>query len=238
MVGAPFFIVDTTGVGDGMDGLHDMGGTEGWGPVPTPTADEPVFGQAWEGRAFAMTAFTMGRISGQNLDAFRHALERLDRSAYLDDGYYGRWLNAAELMLVESGLLAPGAIDARVRRNAGEDVVEPPAPEPHKPDYAATGPGSLREVPDPPRFAVGDRVRARREPSAGHTKLPAYARGHTGVVEAVQPGHLLPDTHAHFAGENPQHVYTVRFDATELWGADAEPFALTVELYESYLETA
>ncbi len=109
-----------------MDGIHDMGGTEGWGPLSPPDPDEPVFAQPWEGRAFAMAAFTMGRISGQNLDAFRHALERLDRTSYLDDGYYGRWLNAAELMLVDSGLLAPGAIDARARRNAGEDVGEPP----------------------------------------------------------------------------------------------------------------
>jgi nitrile hydratase subunit beta len=219
-----------------VDGIHDMGGTEGWGPVSAPSRDEPVFAEPWEGRAFAITAFTMGRISGQNLDAFRHALERLDPEAYLDDGYYGRWLNAAELMLVESGLLAPGAIDARARRNAGEDVAEPPIPEPHKPDYAATGPGSLRTVDKPPRFTAGQRVRARRESSPGHTKLPRYARGHTGVVESVQPAHLLPDTHAHFLGENPQHVYTVRFDSRELWGADAEPFALTVELYESYLE--
>ena len=68
--------------------------------------------------------------------------------------------------------------------------------------------------------------------------LASYVRGHLGVVEAVQPGHLLPDTHAHFAGENPQPVYTVRFESHELWGADAEPFALTIELYESYLEAA
>jgi nitrile hydratase beta subunit len=222
-----------------VDGLHDMGGKTGFGPASPPDPDEPVFAQPWEGRAFAITAFTMGRISGQNLDAFRHALERLDRSAYLDDGYYGRWLNAAELMLIDSGLLAPGAIDARVRRNAGEDVAEPPPPaEPTKPDYAATGPGSLREVPEPPRFAAGDRVRARAEASEGHTKLPQYARGHTGVVQAVQPGHLLPDTHAHFLGENPQHVYTVAFESRELWGADVEPFTLTIELYESYLEAA
>jgi nitrile hydratase subunit beta len=221
-----------------VDGIHDMGGTPGWGRVPAPDPDERVFPQRWEGRAFAMTAFTMGRISGRNLDAFRHALDRLDERSYLDDGYWGRWLNAAELMLVDSKILAPGAIDARARRNAGEDVAEPPAPEPDKPDYAATGPGSLREVAEPPRFAVGQRVRTRGAPSAGHTKLPAYARGHTGVVELRQPGHLLPDTHAHFLGENPQHVYTVRFDSRELWGADAEPFTLTIELYESYLEAA
>jgi nitrile hydratase subunit beta len=219
-----------------MDGIADMGGTDGWGAVSAPAREEPVFAESWEGRAFALTLLTMGRVSGQNLDAFRHALERLDRTAYLDDGYYGRWLNAAELMLTDSAILAPGAVDARARALRGEQVEEPPIPEPNKPDYAPTAAGSLRECPDPPRFAVGDRVRAKDMSPAGPTKLPAYVRGHAGVVEMVQPGHLLPDTHAVFQGENPQHVYTVRFDSHELWGADAEPFDLTIELFDSYLE--
>jgi hypothetical protein len=80
---------------------------------------------------------------------------------------------------------------------------------------------------------------SRMRPSSppGHTRLPGYVRGHTGVVELIQPAALLPDTHAHFQGENPQHVYSVRFDSRELWGADAETFTLTVDLFESYLET-
>jgi nitrile hydratase subunit beta len=223
-----------------MDGIADLGGTDGWGPVHPPPRAEPVFEEAWEGRAFALALLSMGRVSGQNLDAFRHALERLDRPAYLDDGYYGRWLNASELMLVDSAILAPGAIDARARNLRGEHVVEPAVPEPDKPDYAATGPGSLRTVDAEPTFAVGERVRAKDVSPAGHTKLPGYVRGHIGVVEVIQPGALLPDTHAHFQGENPQHVYSVRFDSRELWGSgpdtDAEPFALTIELFESYLE--
>ncbi|HVL85979.1 MAG TPA: nitrile hydratase subunit beta [Pseudonocardia sp.] len=221
-----------------MTTIADLGGTDGWGPLTRPTADEPVFAEEWEGRAFALTLLTMGRVSGQNLDAFRHALARLDRTAYLDDGYYGRWLNAAELMLVDSGILAPDAIDARARKLRGEDVTEPEVPEARKPDYAPTAAGSLRTVQEPPRFAVGDRVRARDVEVDHHTRLPAYVRGHLGVVDVVQPAHLLPDTHAHFQGENPQHVYSVRFTAQELWGEGAEDFDLTIELYDSYLEPA
>jgi nitrile hydratase len=220
----------------GVVSIADMGGTEGWGPVRPPTPDEAVFPQRWEARAFALTQLGR-RAAGYNLDAFRHALERLDRAAYLDDGYYGRWLNGAELMLTESGLLAPGAIDARARNLRGEHVEEPPIPEPHVPDYAPTAEGSLRTVDAVPRFAVGDVVRARNVTPAGHTRLPRYVRGHTGVVEMLQPAALLPDTHAHFQGENPQHVYSVRFESRELWGADAEPFALTVEMFDSYLES-
>ncbi|MFF4214414.1 SH3-like domain-containing protein [Streptomyces sp. NPDC001796] len=73
--------------------------------------------------------------------------------------------------------------------------------------------------------------------SRTHIRLPGYIRGQTGVVDIIQPAHVLPDTNAHFLGENPQHVYTVRFDSRELVGADAERFALTVDMYESYLET-
>ncbi len=218
-----------------MDAIADIGGADGWGAVRTPDRGEPPFTEPWEGRAFALTLLGMGRVSGQNLDAFRYALGRLDHAAYFDDGYYGRWLNAVELMLTESAIIAPGAVDARARNLQGEHVEEPAAPEPHKPDYAPTAAGSLREVPDPPRFAPGDRVRALPVPD-GPTKLPRYVSGHTGVVESVQPAHLLPDTHAIFQGENPQHVFTVRFDSRELHGADAEPFALTIELFDSYLE--
>jgi nitrile hydratase len=217
--------------------IADMGGTDGWGPVAAPR-DEPVFEEEWEGRAFALTLLSMGRVSGQNLDAFRRALGELDREKYLDDGYYGRWLNASENMLVESGILAPGAVDARARNLRGEDVGEPPIPEPNKPDYAATGPGSLRQVDVPAAFAVGDPVRAKDIEPTGHTRLPSYVRGHVGTVELVQPAHLLPDTHAHFQGENAQHVYSVRFDSRELWGDSAESFGLTIEMYESYLEPA
>jgi nitrile hydratase len=175
-------------------------------------------------------------LSGFNVDAFRHAIERLNRSAYLDQGYFGRWLNASELMLTDSAILAPGAVDARARNLRGEHVGEPPIPQPAKPDYAPTAPGSLRTVATPPAFAVGERVRAKNISPAGHTRLAGYVRGHTGTVQLIQPSALLPDTHAHFKGENPQHVYTVRFDSRELWGAGAEAFAVTIELYESYLE--
>ncbi|MGH3719853.1 MAG: nitrile hydratase subunit beta [Pseudonocardiaceae bacterium] len=219
-----------------MSGIADLGGTEGWGRVTAPTAGEPVFARRWESRAFALALVSISRVSGRNRDAFRYAVERLDRDDYFADGYYGRWLSGVELMLVESAILAPGAVEARTRRLRGEDVAEPPAPEPNKPDYAPTAAGSLRTVTRPPACAVGQVVRATGTQPTGHTRLPGYLRGHRGVIELVQPAALLPDTHALFLGENPQHVYTVRFDSRELWGSDAEPFEVTAELYESYLE--
>jgi nitrile hydratase len=221
-----------------MHDVHDLGGTPGWGKVDPPDPHEPVFAEPWQARAFTIALLTIGRISGRNLDAFRYALARLDRAAYLADGYYGRWLNASELMLVDSAILAPGAVDARARVLRGEGTTEPAVPEPAKPDYAPTAPGSLRTVETAPVFAVGQRVRARASNTPRPTRLPAYVRGHTGTVDAVQPAAVLPDTNALFEGENPQHVYTVRFGSRELWGPDADSFDLTIELYEPYLEPA
>jgi nitrile hydratase beta subunit len=220
-----------------MDGIADMGGTDGWGRAHPPSADEPVFAQPWQGRAFALAILAShAACGGPNFDAFRFALERLDRGDYLDDGYFGRWLNGGELMLDEAHILAPGALDARARNLRGERVQEPPFPEPTVPDYTPSAPGSLRTVPDPPGFAVGEVVRTRRAASAGHTRLPRYLRGHAGVVERLQPAAVLPDTNAEFRGEHAQHVYSVRFDSRELWGSGAETFSTTAELFESYLE--
>jgi nitrile hydratase beta subunit len=220
-----------------VDGVADVGGADGWGRVRSPDPEEKVFPQGWHGRAFALTLLSI-RVSGRNVDAFRHALERLDPVDYLSDGYFGRWLNASETMLTESSILAPGALAARARNLRGETVDEPPAPEPNRPDYKPTAEGSLRPLDTPPLYAVGDEVCAKDRSVPGHSRLPRYVRGRRGVVELVQPSAVLPDTHAHFLGENPQYVYSVRFDSHELWGSEAESFALTIELFESYLETA
>ena len=217
-----------------MDGIHDMGGMQGFGSVVID-ADEPVFREEWHSKAFAMGVMSMG-LSGTNLDAFRHAIERLHPSEYLADGYYGRWLGCAETLLVDSGVLAPGAVDARARALMGESVQEPPGTEENKPSYERGGPGSLRQIDDPCRFAVGDRVRASEHGAEGHTRLPRYVRGRRGTVVAVRPAAVLPDSNAHFQGENPQHTYTVEFTSTELWGEGSEPSTLRIDLFESYME--
>jgi nitrile hydratase subunit beta len=220
-----------------LDTVADMGGLQGFGRVSLDPPDDPPFHEEWEKRAFAMALLSM-RISGTNLDTFRHGLNRQHPIDYLAYGYYGRWLKMTENLLVGSSIIAPGAVDARARKLRGEDVEEPPVPEPDKPDYQPTAAGSIRQIDDPPKFAVGDRVRARDIHPTGHTRLARYVRGRAGVVRLVLPAQVLPDTNAHFLGENPQHVYNVEFGSTELWGEDAEKFTLRFDLYESYLEAA
>ncbi len=220
-----------------MDTVADMGGLQGFGSVRLTPPDDPPFHEDWERRAFAMALLSM-RVSGTNLDSFRHALNRQHPIDYLAFGYYGRWLKMAENLLTDSSIIAPGAVDARARKLRGEDVEEPPVPEPNKPDYKPTAAGSIRPVETPPAFEPGDRVRAKDIHPSGHTRLPRYVRGRTGEVRLVQPAMVLPETNAHFLGENPQHVYAVVFDSAELWGDGAEPFTVTIDLYESYLEAA
>lgn len=217
-----------------MDGIHDMGGKQGWGTVQID-ADEPVFAEPWEARSFALALASMG-VSGTNLDAFRHGLERLHPLDYLGEGYYGRWLNTAELLCVDSGVLAPGAVEARARRLRGEDVEEPADVEIDKPQYERGGAGSLREVETVPAFNVGQSIRAKTFLKPGHTRLPAYIRGHAGVISAIRPAAVLPDSTAHFVGEDAQHVYTVEFTSTELWGEGAETATLYIDMFESYIE--
>jgi len=108
-----------------------------------------------------------------------------------------------------------------------------PAP-PH-----AVASGFVRELSQGPRFRVGQAVRARVASPAGHTRLPRYVAGRLGHVHRLHPACIFPDTNAADRGENPQHLYNVRFAAAELWGADAEPAAaLHIDLFEPYLESA
>ena len=220
-----------------MERVHDMGGRDRFfGPLPPIDPDEPAFHEPWEGKAFAL-ALLANRVAGANLHAFRHAIERVPEPEYLS-GYYERWLASAEILLLDSGILAPGAVEARARKLRGEDVEEPAPPEPHKPEMPSGGPGNLRQVDTPPAFAVGDRVTTRTEidTPTDHTRLPGYARGKTGTVTAVRPAMVFPDTASHFLGENPQRVYDVAFSSEELWGSGAEPATVTIDLYASYLE--
>ena len=218
-------------------GIADMGGVDGWGRAPRPDPADPVFKEPWEGRAFALSLLSM-RLSGTNLDAFRHAMNRLDRDHYIDDGYYGRWLYGAENLLTDSQIIAPGTVEARAVNLSGGTAEEPSAPVPNKPAYAPTAAGSIRTLDRAPRFAVGQRVRAKIQSAPGHTRLQAYTQGHVGTVSIVEPPQVLPDSHAHFIAENAQWVYTVRFDSHELFGPDAETFTLNTDMYEDYLEDA
>ncbi len=218
-----------------MNGIHDMGGMHGFGPVEVEP-NEPVFHQRWQGRVFGMVR-ALGR---GNIDAGRHSIERLDPVAYLEHGYYGRWLAAFERGLVRFGILAPGDVEARMKTRRRRTPRTTAGASGHtRAAWAPVATNFARETEAPPAFAVGDAVITRNHQPAGHTRLPAYARCRAGVVTRVHPAMVFPDDNAAGHGENPQYLYTARFDGRELWGGSAEVgTAVHIDLFESYLDRA
>jgi nitrile hydratase len=217
-----------------MNGIHDMGGMHGFGKVEVEV-DEPVFHERWEARVFGMVQ-SLGR---GNIDAGRHSMERLDPVAYLRNGYYGRWCAALEHGLVGAGVLTAAEIEARTKAGGASPKAAPETATSARVPWRPSATDYTRTIEAAAAFAVGQKVVTRNHQPSGHTRLPAYGRCRRGVVVRVHPAMVFPDDHAHHRGENPQYLYTVRFEAKELWGDAAEAHTVVhIDLFESYLEPA
>jgi nitrile hydratase subunit beta len=201
-----------------VNGVHDMGGMHGFGPVVAARA-EPVFHDHWEGTVRAIFERTNGRYF--NIDEFRRVMERMPANAYLRASYYEKWLYAIETILKEKGVVTADELAA------GQPSLPPPSP--------AGKPG-----PPPrqtPRFKAGDRVATRNLNPKGHTRLPRYARDKRGMIRTHYGSFPLPDSNAHGRGPDWQPCYAVEFDASELWGTEAKHGdRVCIDLWESYLE--
>lgn len=217
-----------------MNSIHDLGGMHGFGAIDAER-DEPPFHEAWEGRAGGLLE-VMTFPAGFTVDRFRYLRETLRPDLYLTQTYYEQWIYIAEQLLLESGMVSAEEL-ARGRAQAPkrDDAVRAEAVWGFLHDRTHSG----RDVSDTPRFAVGQRVRARTMQPTGHTRLPRYVRGKTGSIVSYHGAHVLPDASAHGRGDTPQHLYTVRFSAPELWGERANPRdSVHLDLWESYLEPA
>ena len=219
-----------------MNGIHDMGGMHGMGPVRHEKS-EPVFHARWEGRVFALNR-AVGAWGKWNIDASRHSKELIPPAEYLRIGYYEKFLIGMTELLINSGLVTRGEVE-RGKPTRGSKKASPPLTEDKVPLLVANGVPTSRNTPVAAMFRVGQRVRARNINPAGHTRLPRYARGKLGTIERDHGVFVFPDTNAHFLGEKPQHVYSVRFAARELWGEQAKPKdAVIVAMWDDYLEPA
>jgi nitrile hydratase subunit beta len=206
-----------------MNGVHDMGGMDGFGPV-IAEKNEPAFHEQWEARMYAI-AMSLAR-QFRNVDEFRHAIERIPAPVYVASSYYERWLNAMMTLLVEKGKVSREELIA-----CGAAPVDPSQP---SNNYTGDSPKVRRRRA---RFRAGDRVIARNINPTGHTRLPRYVRGKRGIIERDWGEYVFADSNAHQAGERKQHVYSVRFDAPELWGGDApRGDSLRIDLWEDYLD--
>jgi len=220
-----------------MNGVHDMGGMQGYGPVQ-PESHEPVFHAPWERQVLALTV-AMGATGQWNIDQARSARESLPPKRYLQNSYYQIWLDALENMMVARGLATHQEITTGQLTQPGLPAVKPLARA--KVDAAlAQGTSAERPVRQPARFVEGQRVRAHNQHPMGHTRLPRYVRGHVGTVVKVHGVHVLPDRHAAAVqgvdSNEGEWLYAVVFDARELWGPAADPqVQVSVDAWESYL---
>ncbi len=220
-----------------MNGVHDMGGMHGFGPIaPEPENSEELFHAEWEKRAFALT-LAAGFLGQWNIDEARHARESLEPALYTRASYYEKWFEAVCKQVVDKGLVTPEELasgkaegrvpDGQYRLLQSGKVAE---------TFAKGGPSEMA-IDNAPLYQVGDRVRALMIHPAGHTRSPRYVRGHVGEIVLHHGGHVFADdsAHGHRRGE---HLYTVRFAARDLWGPDAFDGSVRVDLWEPHMERA
>ena len=217
-----------------MNGVHDMGGMQGFGPVEAEP-NEPVFHHDWEKTVFALNVAT-GMLGKWNIDMGRHSRERMPPAEYLEASYYEKWLYGLRRLLVENGLVTADELaTGKAARRADEARVLRAADVPRalRNRRAARMDGELAAA----RFKAGDRVRTKNLHPPTHIRLPAYARDKVGVVDRDHGVFILPDAHARDGRKEPQHCYSVRFTAETLWGSSARD-VVYLDLFEPYLELA
>ena len=202
-----------------MDGVHDLGGRQGFGRVRY-TLNAPAFHASWEVRANALYAHAVRR-GVFNMDEYRHAIERMEPRHYLGAGYYERTLTSLLTLCVEKGVIPREELEER----AGGTV----------PLAAPSAPGRAN-APQRERFQPGDRVRVRLDFVPGHIRMPGYIRGKTGVVVSESPAYPFPDAHAHGVEAEDEPTYDVRFRSEELWPNGADAALVHVAVFQSYLE--
>ena len=218
-----------------MNGVHDMGGLQCMGRIEYER-NEPVFHAPWEGRVYALSR-AIRKIGKWNIDTNRHTIESLPPAQYLRLSYYERWLAVLTTNLIRFGLVTKEEMESGKPATGSAKAV--PVLTVAMAGSFNRGIASSQDPSRSPLFKVGARVRARNLNPVGHTRLPRYARGKTGVVVIDHGVYIFPDTNAHFQGEKRQHVYAVRFTARELWGEAASlRHVVHVDLWDDYLEHA
>ncbi len=221
-----------------MDGIHDLGGRQGFGPVAVSRTDTPLENH-WEAAVFTIINQLLRQGVAPNVDYFRHAIERIDPLCYLADGYYGRWLGAAEAMLVEAGVLTQDQISAAMSQLGGARSARIAArPDANLRAELRTSPtdAAVESEARQPAFTPGTHARTQAFGRSGHTRLPAYARGKVGQITACHGLWVYPDSNAVNNLKEQQYLYTVVFNAQDLWGESAHPAdSVSLDLFEPYL---
>jgi len=203
-----------------MDGVHDMGGRQGFGPVAITDSNRVPFKADWEIIASAL----MGRLVGKqlfNMDEYRHAIERMDARDYMAASYFERTFSSAATLCVEKGVITREELQAVV----GDRL---PFARPAAAGRVQTAPLAA--------IAVGDRVRVKSEYVSGHNRMPAYIRGKTGVVVSMSKPYPFPDASAHGLASPKQCTFDVCFQASTLWPESSDDAEVHVGVFHGYLQ--
>lgn len=201
-----------------MDGMHDLGGKQGFGTIQYPARPHD---ETWEPLARALSALAVQKKI-YNMDEYRHAIERMAPVHYLSAPYYERVLTAAATLCVEKGVVTAAELASRVD---GVFLLSRPI-----------GPG--RAAAQAQTFHIGETVRVKNEFVSGHVRMPGYIRGKSGVIVAESPSYPFPDAAAHHMPETWEPTYDVRFRSTELWPDSADEAFIHAGVFRSYLEKA
>lgn len=216
-----------------MNSIHDIGGMHGFGPVVAEESAH-VFHEPWHGRVFAMR-MACAFHRRWNADMGRYARERMPPTQFLTASYYERAQYALEVLLVESGLLSSTEL-ANGRKEYAVEVSGVLSPDAVAAIVKSRRKARIDDVAVAPRFRVGDRVLSSNAQPLGHTRLPRYARGREGVIDRDHGVFTFADTNAMTRDRKPQHLYSVRFAASELWGSSASPKdAVYLDLWDDHL---
>ena len=218
-----------------MDGIHDLGGKHGFGPIDV-NEPEVQFHEPWEARVRSIVN-AMSRAPDWNLDWFRHCRELIDPVDYLSRPYFDQWGQTYCAMLINSGWATLEEVASGKASSVPEAVPAPmTAPESKANKFSA----KTFDAPmdSPPAFVVGQAVTAGTDVTTGHTRLPAYVRGRRGQVADYHGAHVFPDSNA-VNEKRHEHLYTVEFNVTELWPeATDSADTVSLNLWESYLGAA
>ncbi len=219
-----------------MDGIHDLGGKQGYGPIEVDEAKTP-FHADWEGREWGISQ--CARTPGITIDWWRHCRELIMPVDYLARPYFDSWAQNDFATYIEAGWITLAEVDAG---HSLDDARPEPPPARTLEQVLAEDRARARrfdaEVDTPPKFEVGQAVRTMAHGHAGHIRLPQYARNHVGIIQAQHGAHVFPDLSAQ-GREIHQHCYGVVFDAAELWPeAKGSHDRVYLDLWEAYLSEA
>lgn len=219
-----------------MDGIHDLGGMDNFGPIETEE-NEPVFHADWERAIFSNVVALLG-AGYFKVDEVRRATEEIPPVKYIQSQYYEKWLDSTLALLYEKNVVTPDEIE-QGRSLSATGFTLPPLPK-EGAEFVLNNPVPANvDVDVKANFNVGDAIVSKNMHPHHHTRIPRYVRGKRGVVEKDYGVFLLPDTNGHSGPDKPQHVYSVRFMARELWGDDASPKdSLYIDLFDDYMEHA